>query len=377
MSDQFQFLYPPQQQQQQQPIVATSFQDPFDYAKQQQGFDFADLSSCGADSFANYPSNNPHLDLDLDQFDNEIDSSLAQFDVDIHHLPFDLPDPFTLLRNDTPTRGVPSTFTVSSESVSAYEPFESLSAYSESHYNYPRSENAALSEIDQEMKRFGLSPADELSFSLSSPSSATNSPPMGVHAYSPTAYSSRGSFSEYEGSSPVRIHLPSSSASDYYPQVNVAKYPQMAQATVSPANVSVQLPNGQSMQPAVVPSQRSAKSESGITSAMNKDPKRKYQCPTCPRAFARAYNLKTHIQTHDPNRLKPYACHHKSCGRSFSRKHDLTRHLISIHRSDNEDLVGSPQAVGVASGNRKWCDQCGQSWVSNGKITGCKCDDVK
>ena len=94
-------------------------------------------------------------------------------------------------------------------------------------------------------------------------------------------------------------------------------------------------------------------------------------------AFARAYNLKTHIQTHDPNRLKPYACHHKSCGRSFSRKHDLTRHLISIHRSDNEDLVGSPQAVGVASGNRKWCDQCGQSWVSNGKITGCKCDDVK
>ncbi|KAI0815334.1 hypothetical protein BC629DRAFT_1243448, partial [Irpex lacteus] len=52
----------------------------------------------------------------------------------------------------------------------------------------------------------------------------------------------------------------------------------------------------------------------------------------CLLAFARAFNLKTHIQTHDPNRLKPYACQHKSCGRAFSRKHDLTRHLISIHR---------------------------------------------
>ena len=55
-------------------------------------------------------------------------------------------------------------------------------------------------------------------------------------------------------------------------------------------------------------------------------------------AFARAYNLKTHIQTHDPNRLKPYACHHKSCGRSFSRKHDLTRHIQSKHTD-----LGSPR----------------------------------
>lgn len=281
MSDQFQFLpYSTHQQ----PLVAASYADTFDYAKQQQAFDFNDLSACGTDSFAAYPANNQHLD----QFDNEIDSSLAQYDVDIHRLPFDLADPFALLRNDTPTRGLPSTFTVSSESVSGYEPFESLSAYSESHYNYPQSENAALSEIDMEMKRFGLSPADDLSFNLSSPSSATNSPPLGVPAYSPTAFSSRGSFSEYEGSSPVRIHLPSSSASDYYPQVPVAKYPQqVTQATVSPANVSVQLPNAQSMQTAVVPSQRSAKSESGVTSAMSKDPKRKYQCPTCPRGMLR------------------------------------------------------------------------------------------
>lgn len=273
MSDHFQYLaFTPQQ-----PVVT---RDSFDYKQQQQAFDFSDLSTCGTDSFSSFPANNQHLD----QFDNEIDSSLAQYDVDIHRLPFDLADPFTLLRNDTPTRGLPSTFTVSSESVSGYEPFENLSAYSESHY-YAQSENAALSEIDMEMKRFGLSPADDLSFKLSPPSSATNSPPLGVHGYSPTTFSPRGSFSEYEGSSPVRIHLPSSSASDYYPQINVAKYPQsVAQATVSPANVSVQLPNSQPIQSTtVVPSQRGAKSESGITSALSKDPKRKYQCPTCPR----------------------------------------------------------------------------------------------
>lgn len=69
-------------------------------------------------------------------------------------------------------------------------------------------------------------------------------------------------------------------------------------------------------------------------------------------AFACAYNLKMHIQTHDPNRrLKPYSCHHKSCGRSFSRKHDLTRHMVSIHRAESVTAMlalsgGSPHSIG-------------------------------
>ncbi|KZT51442.1 hypothetical protein CALCODRAFT_416082, partial [Calocera cornea HHB12733] len=53
---------------------------------------------------------------------------------------------------------------------------------------------------------------------------------------------------------------------------------------------------------------------------------KKHLCPHCPRAFARAYNLKTHIATHDPQRPKPYKCPYASCGRGFSRKHDLGRH---------------------------------------------------
>lgn len=96
-------------------------------------------------------------------------------------------------------------------------------------------------------------------------------------------------------------------------------------------------------------------------------------------AFARAYNLKTHIQTHDPNRLKPYACHHKSCGRSFSRKHDLTRHMVSIHRTESVASLtsSSGHSIGVDGGHRSWCEQCGRSWVGKGKEKGCECDDVK
>jgi hypothetical protein len=94
-------------------------------------------------------------------------------------------------------------------------------------------------------------------------------------------------------------------------------------------------------------------------------------------AFARAYNLKTHLQTHDPNRLKPHTCPHRACGRSFSRKHDLGRHLVSIHR---DEPVGSladdkQQAIGVTQGTRGWCDDCGAGWV--GKPGACACNDVK
>ena len=60
-------------------------------------------------------------------------------------------------------------------------------------------------------------------------------------------------------------------------------------------------------------------------------PIRKYKCPICPRAFARQFNLKQHIQTHDPDRVKPHECTYNSCGRRFSRKHDLVRHSQSIH----------------------------------------------
>jgi len=94
-------------------------------------------------------------------------------------------------------------------------------------------------------------------------------------------------------------------------------------------------------------------------------------------AFARAYNLKTHMATHDPNRLKPHVCPHRSCARSFSRKHDLGRHLVSIHRDDS--VVSTPSAsmksIGVDSGRRSWCDNCGKGTI--GASCQCSCADVK
>jgi hypothetical protein len=86
-------------------------------------------------------------------------------------------------------------------------------------------------------------------------------------------------------------------------------------------------------------------------------------------AFARAFNLKTHRETHNPNRAKPHMCPHPSCGRSFSRKHDLGRHMTAIHRdSPLEDSY-----VGVERGSRSRCQKCGKSWVG-GKEKSCNCN---
>jgi uncharacterized Zn-finger protein len=102
----------------------------------------------------------------------------------------------------------------------------------------------------------------------------------------------------------------------------------------------------------------------------------------CPLAFARAFNLKTHMDTHNPERAKPFICPHSSCKRSFSRKHDLQRHRTAIHRdqsssssvySDSSRI--SKPAIGVTAGTRAWCDKCGKGHV--GREGGCECNDVK
>ncbi|KAG8926915.1 hypothetical protein FRC03_004447 [Tulasnella sp. 419] len=111
--------------------------------------------------------------------------------------------------------------------------------------------------------------------------------------------------------------------------------------------------------------------------ASDSDPRKKYACPSCPRSFARAFNLKTHMATHDPHRVKNFHCRHSGCGRSFSRKHDLGRHMVSIHQDTTPPSAGpgpsGSSPIGVGSAERIWCDNCGRGWLA-GSRDACDCD---
>ncbi len=266
-----------------QPFVLDAYKQSPQQPQPSTPFDF-DFSSFGIDQ----PQCAPQ---DPQEFDDELEALLAQ-DVPTNVPVTDHSAVFERVRTGTPTRGVPSTFTVSSESA-----YDSVYNENESVYTYnSASDLSALYEPFSTMNFQPLAVVDS-DYSAASPISSHGSPNsslgMNLNAYSPTSYSHRGSYSDYDSSPHIRV--PPSSASDYYSQITVpVKFSSSMQATVSPANVSAQLP---SFPTTVVASQREVKQDIGRTTS-TKDPKRKYQCPNCPRGkyLVIGYIL---ISTHD------------------------------------------------------------------------------
>lgn len=124
-------------------------------------------------------------------------------------------------------------------------------------------------------------------------------------------------------------------------------------------------------------------------------PEKRFPCPKCDRAFARAYNLNTHLSTHDPDpvRAKPFPCPYPSCRiekRSFSRKHDLQRHIASTHESEPEpeleevnDAEGGQTGtatlakLGLGAPGRKFRCECGRAFVRRDALRRHNCEAMK
>ncbi|KAG8890823.1 hypothetical protein FRB98_004868 [Tulasnella sp. 332] len=265
--------------------------------------------------------------------------------------------------------GAPSTITVSSESLSTYgstyEPFESqLGEKAAAHtaqqqQSYLASQQAQLAslfpDIDLNFNAFNLAAHQSTGVSVNNSElnmlPRLNTTPDRKSNGDQNSARSRGSSSAYDSASPsydanadFNAYLAGATggaAASTYTNGG-------SQSNTVSGNAAPNVPhNGNS-------SLVSPVAPRNDNTSSDQDPRKKYACPNCPRSFARAFNLKTHMATHDPHRVKSFVCRHSGCGRSFSRKHDLGRHLVSIHQDSSVPTTDPSMASGAsATGSSK------------------------
>jgi uncharacterized Zn-finger protein len=108
-------------------------------------------------------------------------------------------------------------------------------------------------------------------------------------------------------------------------------------------------------------SRKSRRSEGSLTEKRHRRNPRRHQCPKCEKNFTRHWNMRTHLLTHEVDRERPFQCevclqnfyrihdldrhkaHHNKvksqhcpCGKSFSRKDALRRHITNKHGTPAE-----------------------------------------
>ncbi|KAJ7783092.1 hypothetical protein B0H16DRAFT_1297834 [Mycena metata] len=68
----------------------------------------------------------------------------------------------------------------------------------------------------------------------------------------------------------------------------------------------------------------------------------RHQCTYCNKRFNRPSGLKIHLTTHTGD--KPFVCPEESCGRSFSVRSNMRRHVRIVHQLTREGS-GEPRAT--------------------------------